>query len=136
LTNGDILAVEMGSGGVGSQAEFLATGDSLRFYEQVELSQYNACYTNTQYFQSTATSTVTIGDNEVTITNYTANSPKQVVTAWGGKTTFDTAQFSMSVPSGMTSSLDISLQLAGSTSVGGNVSGFDLAIRVLAFTVA
>jgi len=142
LKNGTTIAVEISAGGqsfneTGTAATGMIAGVMAGFYIEVEVGQSQAFYAaETQYFHSTGTSTVTIGSNQVKVTNYAANSANELVNECGSSFTYTSFALSIGTPSGTSFPLVTNLQVSGSETVNGAVQNLNYSIKLTAFTVA
>jgi hypothetical protein len=93
--------------------------------------QDQSTYSN--LFHSNGNSTVTIGTNTFTVTNYVANTLPETIQRCNGETTVPTAyNFSEGTPSESTYELPTYVDMSGST----NGTPFSFTFQVTAFTVA
>lgn len=138
LKNGTTLAVNLsGQNFTGTTANGFITGAFAGFYQEIEVGQQQSFFSGaSQYFHSTGTSSVTIGANTVTVTNYAANSLPETVTACGSTATYTAFSLSIGTPSGTTFPIVTNMHFAGTTTVNGSPSSFDYSVRVTAFTLA
>jgi len=127
----------LGAPETGTAATGMIAGVMAGFYIEVEVGQSQAFYAaETQYFHSTGTSTVTIGSNQVKVTNYAANSANELVNECGSSFTYTSFALSIGTPSGTSFPLVTNLQVSGSETVNGAVQNLNYSIKLTAFTVA
>jgi hypothetical protein len=138
LKNGTTLAVNFaGQNFTGSTASGFITGAFAGFYQEIEVGQQQSFYSGaSQFFHSTGTSSVTIGANKVTVTNYAANSLPETVTACGSTSTYSAFSLSIGTPSGTTFPIVTNLHFAGTSTVNGSPSSYDVSVQVTDFTIA
>ena len=121
----------------GAAASGMIAGVLAGFYEEIAVGGNQAFYqAESQYFHSTGTSTVSIGSNQVKVTNYAANSPNEVVNDCGSTATYTTFTLAVGTPSGTTFPVVTSFQFAGSQTVNGTLQNFAYSLQLTAFTVA
>ena len=142
LNNGTAIAVESSEGGqevnsTGTAATTMLAGAFAGFYVEIAFGQNQSIYGNdTQAIQSTGTSTVTIGGNQVTVTNYSANMSSQESNGCQTVTTRTSFSLSVGTPSGATFPIVTNLQLTVSTTVGLASSTVSERLLLTSFTVA
>jgi len=136
LKNGTTLAINVGGANItGVQA----SDDAQEYFGDVAsvlgFVQDQSLYSN--LFHSNGTSTVTIGTDTLTVTNYVANTLPETVQRCNGETTVLTAySLSEGTPSGSTYELPAYVDIAGSTTANGTTRPFAFTFQVTAFTVA
>jgi hypothetical protein len=138
LKDGTTLAVNvLGQNFTGPTANSFITGAFAGFYQEIEVGQQQSFYSSaSQFFHSTGTSSVTIGANKVTVTNYAANSLPETVEACGSTSTYTAFSLSIGTPSGTSFPIVTSMHFAGTSTVNGSPSSFDISIQVTSFTLA
>jgi hypothetical protein len=133
LKDGTVLAVDVeGQNITGSLAQEESVGLFAGFITQVEYDSQVNVYTASNYFHSTGTSTVTIGSNKVTVTNYVANTLPVTVDECGVDTNLTAYGLSVGTPAGASEPLVTSFHIAGSNSEG----NYDVTLQVTSFTLA
>jgi hypothetical protein len=140
LRNGTIVGINYaGSNYTGAAAVqyyqgsrlFEAWGTMLVFGQQLT-TDYVA---DTAYFHSTGTSSVTLGTNTFTLTNYAANSlPETVPVCGGASTTLNTASMSIGMPNGANYEFPIDFDISGSVRAG--TTTFTITSQITSITVA
>jgi hypothetical protein len=136
LKNGTALAVNFGQGNdTGAQA----ANDVQTYFGEFTLVQgflqEQSLYSN--LFRSTGTSTVTIGTQTLTVTNYVALSLPETVQLCNGETDILTAyNLSEGTPSGSTLELPTYVNIAGSSTSNGTTTPFAFTVKITALTVA
>ncbi|MDA4117882.1 MAG: hypothetical protein OK455_06005 [Thaumarchaeota archaeon] len=148
LKNGTAIAVYANIGGhamnyTTSTSQFGLTPSTLLagafsgFYEEIEVGGNQGFYASaTQYFHSTGTSSVTIGSNHLTVTNYALNAASEAVLFCGSSSTYTTFVLQIGTPTGTNFPLVTNLQLAGSTTSNGNPTTFSYILQLTAFSLA
>lgn len=138
LKNGTAVAVNLaGQNFTGSTANSFITGAFAGFYEEIDIGQQSSFYSGaSQYFHSTGTSSVTIGSNKVTVTNYALNSLPETVNSCGTTSNYTAFTLSIGTPSGTNFPIATNLHFAGTSTVNGTPNSFDVSIQVTAFSVA
>jgi hypothetical protein len=138
LKNGTALAVNFaGQNLTGIEANGFITGAFAGFYEEIDIGQQQSFYAgSSQYFHSTGTSSVTIGSNKVTVTNYALNSLPETVNSCGTISTYSAFTLSIGTPSGTSFPIVTNMHFVGTSTVNGSPNNFDVSIQVTAFTVA
>jgi hypothetical protein len=136
LKNGTALAVNFGQGNdTGAQA---ATDVQTYFGEFALVQgflQEQSLYSN--LFRSNGTSTVTIGTQTFTVTNYVALSLPENIQLCNGETDTLTAyNLSEGTPSGSTLELPTYTNIAGTSTLNGSTKPFAFTIQITALTVA
>jgi hypothetical protein len=137
LKNGTVLAVNFaGQNVTGASAQTMVAGLFAGFSEEVFASSQLSTYTASQYFHSTGTSSVTIGSNSLTVTNYAANKLPQTITLCSGDvSTLTGFKLSVGTPRGTTFQLVTDFEIAGSSSSNGQSSQFNLVVKVVSFAL-
>jgi hypothetical protein len=132
LKNGTTLAILTSAGNItGAVANSDVQAYMGDFASVQGFVQDQSTYSN--LFHSNGTSTVTIGTNPVTVTNYVANTLPETIQRCNGETTVLTAyNLSEGTPSGSTYELPTYVHMSGST----NGTPFSFTFQVTAFTVA
>jgi hypothetical protein len=93
----------------------LIVGYFVGFTLEAEVVTQLSSYTASNYFHSMETTSVTIGPNAFTVTNYAANSLPETFTPCGGATiSLSTYDLSVGTPTGANAPLVTSMQLTGS----------------------
>jgi len=138
LKNGTAIAVNIaGQNLTGTEANSLVTGAFAGFYEEIDVGQQQSFYSgDAQYFHSTGTASATIGSNTVTVTNYALNSLPETVNSCGTLSNYTAFTLSIGTPSGTNFPIATNLHFAGTSTVNGTPSSFDVSVQVTAFTVA
>jgi hypothetical protein len=138
LRNGTAIAInEAGENLTGSITQEMVVGLFAGFSAEIEAAAQLPTYTAPQYFHTTGTSSVTLGTNTFTVTNYVANTLPQTITPCNGApSTLTSFSLSVGVPSGSSTKLVTYLQIAGSSTSAGVVTSFNSVIRVVSLTVA
>jgi len=137
FTNGTVLALLPPSGVnyTGSTASNIVLG----FFSGLEtLNTIALQSTNTAYFHATGTSTVTIGTNSFTVTNYALNTTPETIQGCSNSGSADLNSYSVSMgtPSGSSFELVVSATFAGAfATVSGN-STVDYTYQLTALSVA
>jgi hypothetical protein len=142
LKNGTVAAIAVAEGGqnvnlTGSGASEAQFGIFGAFVFQAQLIDNLGTYTETNFFHSTGTSTVTIGANTFTASTYVANNLPETITNCDGSTTNLTA-FSLTegAPTGATYPLAVRAHYAGSATSDGVTTTSNVYVQVTAVTVA
>jgi hypothetical protein len=136
LKNGTTLAISTSKGNItGAQA----SSDVQEYFGDVAsvlgFVQDQSLYSN--LFHSNGTSTVTIGTQTFTVTNYITNTLPETIQRCNGETTLLTAyNVSEGTPSGSTYQLLTYARMSGSTTADGTKTPFSFTIQVTAFSVA
>ena len=136
LKNGTALAVDFGQGNdTGAQA----ANDVQTYFGEFALVQgylqEQSIYSN--LFRSNGTSTVTIGTQTFTVTNYVALSLPETVQLCNGETDMLTAYLlSEGTPNGAALELPTYANIAGSSSLNGTSTPFAFTIQITGVTVA
>jgi len=138
LKNGTALAANIaGQNFTGSTANSFITGAFGGFYEEIGVGQQQSFYSGaSQYFHSTGTSSVSIGSNTVSVTNYALNSLSETVNSCGTLSNYTAFTLAIGTPSGTNFPIATNLHFAGTSTVNGTPSSFDVSIQVTGFTVA
>ena len=138
FSNGTVLAL-LAPNGVNSTGS-AATNTVLGYFYDLETLYTLALQsTNAAYFQATGTSTVTIGTNSFTATNYVANTTPETIQGCNNSGYGSVSNFNVSLgtPSGSSFELVVSSTFAGSiTDASGTTTTFDFTYQTTAFTVA
>ena len=138
LSNGTVLALQAPNGvnSTGSAASDTVLG---YFYDLEALYTLALQSTDAAYFHPTGTSTVTIGTNSFTVTNYVANATPETIqgcdnSGYGSVSNFNV---DLGTPSGSSFELVVSSTFAGSiTDATGTTTTFDFTYQTTAFTIA
>lgn len=137
LKNGTTLAVNLNhssSNMTGTMAANLVQGYFGELAAVQGFVQEQSIYSN--LFRSNGTSTVTIGTNTFTVTNYTAYALPETIQLCTGETDSLTAySLSEGTPSGSSYELPVYVSIAGSSTSNGSATPFAFTIRITAFTV-
>jgi hypothetical protein len=138
LKNGTVLAVNIaGQNITGAETSGVLEGSFAGFYEEIDIGQQQSFYsTDSQYFHSTGSSSVTIGLNTLTVTNYALNSLPETVDSCGTLTNYTAFALSIGTPSGTSFPIVTNLQFAGTSTVNGAQNSFNVTEQVTAFLVA
>jgi hypothetical protein len=137
LRNGTALAVDQeGYNLTGSASQSIVDGLLAGFSAEIQLGSELSQFTSSQSFHSNGNSTVTLGTNTFTVTNYVANTLPQTVTACGITTTLTGYSLSVGEPQGSSFELVTYAQLAGTTISGGIATEFAYSIQIVSLTVA
>ena len=138
LKNGTTLAVHVNnspSNITGTMAGNLVEGYFGEFAAVQGFVQEQSVYSN--LFRSNGTSTVTIGTNKFTVTNYAAYTLPETIQLCNGESDSLTAySLSEGTPSGSNYELPIYVHIAGSSTANGTTVPFEFTIRITAFTVS
>jgi hypothetical protein len=138
LKDGTVLAINVaGQNLTGSIAQTMIVGVFAGFSAEVQAGSQLSTYTATQYFHSTGTSSVTIGSNTFTVTNYSANTlPQTITSCLSGSTTNLTAyKLSVGTPTGTSYKVVTYMQIAGSSTINGQTSSINYVIQIVSLTV-
>jgi len=96
----------------------------------------NEVNSSSPYFYSTGSSTMTIGPNSLTVTNYTSNAPNVAIPSCDGYsyllTTYD---MSIGTPAGSNFEIIPYMEIAGSDTNPSGTATFTYVIQITAFTV-
>ena len=136
LKNGTTLAISSPKGNItGAQA----SSEVQEYFGDVAavlgFVQDQSAYSN--LFHANGTSTVTIGTNTFTVTNYVANALPETIQRCNGETTTITAySLSEGTPSGSSYELPTYVDVAGSTTSNGVTTPFGFTVQITAFTAA
>jgi hypothetical protein len=136
LKNGTTLAIYHGQQNItGAQAESEIQGYFGEFAAVQGFVQEQTLYSN--LFRSNGTSTVTIGTNTFTVTNYVAYTLPETIQLCNGKTdTLTSYSLSEGTPSGSSYELPTYVHIAGNSTANGTTTPFDFTTQITAFTVA
>jgi hypothetical protein len=138
LKDGTVLAINVaGQNLTGTIAQTMIVGVFAGFSAEVQAGNQLSTYTANQFFQSTGTSSVTIGSSTFTVTNYKANTlPETITDCLTGSTTNLTAyKLSVGTPTGTSYKVVTYMQLAGSSTVNGQPTSFNYVIQIVSLTV-
>ena len=138
LKDGTVLAINVaGQNLTGASAQEMIVGLFAGFSAEVQAGSQLSTYTASQYFHSTGTSSVTIGSNTFTVTNYAANTLPQTITSCGTGSTSNITAYKLSVgsPTGTSYKVVTYMQLAGSSTVNGQPESFNYVIQIVSLTV-
>jgi len=142
LKNGTVAAITATQGGqsvnlTGSEVSEVQFGIFGAFVFQAQLIDNLGTYTETNFFHSNGTSTVTVGANAFTASTYVPNNLPETITNCDGSTTNLTA-FSLTEgrPAGATYPLAVNAVYAGSVTSGGVTTTSNVSVQVTAATVA
>jgi hypothetical protein len=142
LKDGTVLAINVaGQNLTGTTAQSMIVGVFAGFSAEVQAGSQLSTYTASQYFHTTGTSSVTIGSNTFSVTNWAANTLPQTITSCSsgltaGTTTNLTAyKLSVGTPKGTSYQVVTYMQLAGSSTNNGQTSNFNYVIQIVSFTV-
>jgi hypothetical protein len=138
LKNGTVLAVNIaGQNLTGTESSSILEGSFAGFYEEIDIGQQQSLYsTDSQYFHSTGTTSVTIGLNTLKVTNYALNSLPETVNSCGTVNNYTAFTLSIGTPSGTSFPIVTNLQFAGTSTVNGAQNPFNVSEQVTAFSVA
>ena len=137
LKDGTAIAVDYsGENFTGSLAQELIVGAFSGFTLQIEADSQIGLYTQTSYFHSTGTSTVSIGPTQVVVTTYAANNLPETVISCGSTTTLTAYSFSVGTPQGTSTPLVAYEHFAGSDVVNGQTETFNEVLQVTSITLA
>lgn len=138
LKNGTALAVDIaGQNLTGVEANGFIAGGFAGFYEEIDIGAQQSFYsTDSQYFHSTGTTSVTVGLNTLKVTNYALNSLPETVDSCGTVSNYTAFTLSIGTPSGTSFPIVTNLQFAGTSTVNGTPSSFNVTEQVTAFSVA
>ena len=136
LKNGTALAVYIGNHNDTGAA---AASDVQTYFGEFAsvqgFLQEQSLYSN--LFRANGTSTVTIGTETFTVTNYVALKLPETIQLCNGETDSLTAyMLSEGTPSGSTLELPTYTNIAGSSTLNGTTTPFGFTIQITAFTVA
>lgn len=136
-TSGTVIAAEEdGYNLTGSEASGMVVGLFAGFVVEVEAGQSIPYYSSTSQWESTGTSTVTIGTTGFTVTNYQFSSYPVTVTTCSGTSTLTAFSLSIGTPPGTTYQVVTTLNEAGSTTVNGQTENFDFTLTLTSLTVS
>jgi hypothetical protein len=137
-SNGSAIAIdEAGYNLTSSITGSLVVGLFAGFSAEIQAASQLSTYTSNQYFKSTGTSSVTLGTNTFTVTNYVANTLPQTITPCNGSpTTLTNFALSVGTPSGSSTKLVTYLAIAGSDTINGVATPYNTVIKVVSLTVA
>lgn len=136
-TNGNVLAADVsGYNLTGASAQSVVTGIFTSFFLlQTDLGTYSGLLSS-GYFHSTGTSTVTIGQTTMKVTNYAAASLPETYTDCGITSTLQAFTLQVGTPPGTSTPLLTYLNESGSTTQNGQTTSFDITLKLVALTVA
>jgi len=137
LTNGTVLAL-LAPNGVNSTGS-AASNTVLGYFSDLEtLDTLGLQSTNAAYFHSTGTSTVTIGTNSFTVTNYVANTTPETIQGCNNSGSGSLSNYSVNLgtPNGSSFELVVSATFAGSITDASGTRTFDITYQTTAFTIA
>jgi hypothetical protein len=138
LSNGTVLAL-LAPNGVNSTGSAASNTVLGYFYDLEALYTLALQSTNAAYFHPTGTSTVTIGTNSFTVTNYVANTTPETIQGCSNSGYGSVSNFNVNLgtPSGSSFELVVSSTFVGSiTDASGTTMTFDFTYQTTAFTVA
>ena len=138
LKDGTVLAIdESGTNITGTIAQQMVVGLFAGFAAEVQAGSQLSTYTAGQYFHTTGTSSVTIGSNTFTVTNWAANTLPQTITSCPAGTTTNLTAYKLSVgaPKGTSYDVVTYMMLAGSSTVNGQPQSFSYVIQIISLTV-
>jgi len=138
LKNGTALAID--EAGYNLTGSFLSPAMLVGFFAgfSAEIQAGSQLSTNTasQYFHSTGTSSVTLGSNTFTVTNYAANTlPETLSFCNVAPSTLTSYNLSVGTPKGSTYEIVTSMQIAESSTTGGVTTSINVSIQVVSLTV-
>jgi len=137
LKNGTTLALNINHGKsniTGTHADNLVQGFFGELAAVQGFVQEQSIYTN--LFRSNGTSTVTIGAQTFTVTNFVAYTLPETIQLCNGETdTLSAYSLSEGTPSGSTYEIPTSVHIEGSTTSNGATIPIDFTIQITAFTV-
>jgi hypothetical protein len=136
--DGSTLAADVaGQNLTGPTTEVVTTPVFDGLYQEIVDAQSQSLYSDpSQGFHSTGTTSVAIGTNAVTVTNYAANSLPEFLSACGTVSTYTAFSLSVGMPSGTTFPIATSFHFAGTSGVNTSPTPFDVGFQVTDFTVA
>ena len=133
LKSGTAVAIDTeGQNFTGSEAQEFIIGAFAGFELQLQADAQVSYYTNTGFFHSTGTSTVSIGPTSVKVTSYSANTLPETVSECGDVTTLTAFSLSVGTPQGASLPLVTSENISGSDSSG----NFSFSLNVSSITLA
>jgi len=137
-SNGSAIAInEAGTNVTGTFVSEMTIGLFAGFSAEISAAAQLPTYTDSQYFHSAGTSSVTLGTNTFTVTNYVANTLPQTITPCNGSpSTLTNFSLSVGTPTGSNTRLVTDMQIAGTSSVGGVSQSYTTTIKVISLTVA
>ena len=138
LSNGTVLAL-LAPNGVNSTGSAASNTVLNYFYDLETLYTLALQSTNTAYFHSTGTSSVTIGTNSFTVTNYVTNTTPETIQGCNnsGYGSVSTSNVNLGTPSGSSFELVTSSTFVGSiTDASGTTTTLDFTYQTTALTVA
>lgn len=137
LKNGTTVALNIaGENLTGSESGAETIGLFSGFIIQIEEDSAINQYTNTDFFHSTGTSTVSIGSTQVSVTTYAADKLPLTYSDCGVSTTLTAYSFSVGTPQGASAPLVVYENFAGSDTSGGQTTTFTYYSQVTAITLA
>jgi len=137
LTNGTVLAL-LNPNGV-NDTGLTASNVVLGFFSDLDTLDTMALQsTDTAYFHSTGTSTVTIGTNSFKVTNYALNTTPETIQGCSNSGYADLSNYSASLgtPSGSSFELVVSATFVGSFNQASGNTTDDFTYQLTALTVA
>jgi len=136
LKNGTTLAVYNGQANeTGAQASSDVQNYFGEFASVQNFLQEQSIYSN--LFRSNGNSTVTIGGQTFTVTNYVTNNLPETIQLCNGETDTLTAyNLSEGTPSGSSFELPTYASIAGTATANGTTTPFSFTVKITAFTVA
>jgi len=138
LKNGTALAIYNAQTNVnetGAQASSDLLNNFGEFASIQGFLQEQSMYSN--LFRSTGNSTVTVGTQAFTVTNYVANTLPETIQLCNGETdTLTSYNLSEGAPVGATFELPVYVSIAGTSTTNGTMTPIGFTIQTTAFTVA
>jgi len=138
LKNGTALAIYNAQTGVNETGALASSDLQNNFGEFASIQgflQEQSMYSN--LFRANGTSTVTVGNQELTVTNYVANTLPETVQLCNGETDSLTAyNLSEGTPAGASFELPVYVSLAGTSTTNGTTTPIGFTVQITAFTVA
>jgi hypothetical protein len=135
LKNGTVLAIYSGGANTtGFSAQGNAEAAFQGFFEDESAASQLSTYGS--YFKATGTSSVTIGTNTFTVTNYQLATSGVSTQGCGGVSgTLNTENLSIGTPSGSSTGLVTYFQLSATVTYNGQVENVSWVIKVTSFTL-
>jgi hypothetical protein len=138
LKNGTALAIynfQTNVNETGTQASSDLQNNFGEFASVQSFLQGQSMYSN--LFRSNGTSTVTIGTQTFTVTNYVTNTLPETIQLCNGETDTLTAySLSEGTPSGSSFELPVYADIGGTATANGTTTPFSFTVKITAFTVA
>lgn len=135
--SGSLVAVDEGGQNItGALSSEIVTAYFAGFAAEAAAATQIGAYTSSSYFHSTGTSSVTVGSNTLTVTNYAINTSGETFTPCGASPIALTSySLSVGTPSGSSTPVVTSMNLAGTETVSGQSVTIDYTISLISFAV-